>query len=424
MEKEKKDNITSETTKAETHKRSNAKIICIIAFAIIIITIGVILFLNSKTDKIVNTENDKHLLCSVVADNIKDIKPFSSGIVTLTGTSVDYIDASGARIASNTHLYAQPVILTNKSTVLLYNKGGDSFRIEKNGEIYNTYTVQGTISLAVLGKKNNYAYVMNDDGGFQSHLFVYSYKGNKQFEWGSASEFLVTAALSPNGKSIVLGLIGAENGEYKSHIILFDFKSDTPIFSFEIPNSTICELSFLGRHKISAVTDSGTFTVDEDGVKTEVLGYANKELNYTALSSGIKGISVARYGDLNNSYVSLFDRYFRPLGTREYKTEIKKLCADTSHIAVVLDNRIEILNKKNEIVAEIKLDEDIIFTTISSNKIYVLTLSGIYSFYLNGNVDETVNSAEEKTESQTIIQEETECTYEIAETTSKKNTLG
>ena len=123
-----------------------------------------------------NDENGA-LVYDVLPDSITDIESYSSGLVMLTDTALIYLDSNGKNLSSNSHQYSQPVMVKGGSTVLLYDKGGTSFRIEKNSKIYNTYTTTNSITVATVDRKGNYAYVLNEDGGFQSHLYVYAYKG-------------------------------------------------------------------------------------------------------------------------------------------------------------------------------------------------------------------------------------------------------
>ena len=76
------------------------------------------------------------LVYDVLPDSITGIESYSSGLVMLTDTALVYLDSNGKNLSSNSHQYSQPVMVKGGSTVLLYDNGGTSFRIEKNSKIY------------------------------------------------------------------------------------------------------------------------------------------------------------------------------------------------------------------------------------------------------------------------------------------------
>ncbi len=353
---------------------------------------------------------DGSLIYDILPDSIENINEYSSGLVLLTDTAVDYIDSSGKKISTNSHMYAQPVIDTNGSTVLLYDKGGTNFRIEKNTAIYNTYTVSGTITTAVLGAKDNYLYVLNDDGGYQSHIFVYSYKGQKQFEWGSASDYCATAALSDNGKSAVFSMLTVEDGKYVSKVIFVDFNSSEPVYSVSFNDCTVFRLIFTDNKNVVALTDNGIFTINKNGETEEKASYSASEIRHSySERKTLNAIAAEAHGNSRESYVKVFSSKFKELYTLDFSSEIYGVRASENYLAVLLGNTVKIYDSRNLQIGNIVIGEKCIDAVFSGRTLYVLTLSGIYSFNADCDFDfsEIKASAEADVATQNDYSEET-----------------
>lgn len=366
-----------------------------------------------------NSKSEGNLIYDSLPESIKDIEAYSSGTVLLTDTSVDYIDSSGRMLASNAHLYAQPVLRINKSNVLLYDRGGTSFRIESNSSIYNMFTVNGAISVAAIGAKNNYAYVLNGEGGYQSHLYVYSFQGKKQFEWGSASDYCLTMDLSDNGKSIVIATIGVEEAEYYSRITLFNFRKEAAVFSVDFPDCTVFALDFINNKKIAAFTDNGIFIIDADGTYNKVSDYGPTEIQHSFSSASLKALVTANHGNTKDTEVIVFNKKYEELFRISSETEIFAVRATDKYIAIVSGDEISMYDSKNINTGNIKIGEKCLDVAFLGRTVYVRTVSGIYSFDVYDNIDLSLISDSEET---TVADKEEEDTTEAEKTVPSSDT--
>lgn len=407
--------------------------LCVIVLILVMVISAVVSGLSGISVTDISSEKaEGALIYDSLPDSIRNIEAFSSGTVLLTDTSVDYIDSSGRKIASNSHMYSQPVMKVGKSTVLLYDKGGTAFRIEKNSSIYNNYTVNSTITTAAVGVKGNYAYVLNEDAGYQSHLYVYSYQGKKQFEWGSASDYCLTTALSDNGKSIAVSMISVENGEYVSKVSLFNFKDEEAVYTASFTDSTVYHIEFINRNRLAVYTDNGVFVVDKQGNSSAVFECMPSELTHSSFCpGGLNAVAVAKHGNSKDSAINVFDRKHETLFTLDFDSEIFDVKASKNFVAVMLGDSISIFDKKSGNTGNIKVGEKCIDAVFSGRTLFVQTVSGIYSFDVDSDTDLTVKkevSDEPKTSydvtDSTISAEETtaEDAVSVTEAASEDNT--
>ncbi len=382
--------------------------ICLLLLIAVMVISAVISEVSGVSVAEIGAEQEKGgIIYDTLPDSIKNIEKYSSGIVMLTDTAVDYLDSTGRKLASNSHQYSQPVMVPKASSILLYDKGGTSFRIEKNSKIYNTYTVANPITCASIDKRGNYAYVLNEDGGFQSHLYVYSYKGKKLFEWGSSSDYCIGTAISDNGKNIALSMLSVKNGEYLSKIIFFNFKANEAAYTVELPDCTVFRLEFLSGKNLAVFTDNGIYVIDKNGEYVKKADYSPSEIMHSGIcDNGISCVALALHGNSKDSLLTVFNKKLDAVFTLEYNSAIHSVCSSDKYVAVLLGGSVEIYDAKGMKTGSITIDEKCFDVAFSGRSLYILTVSGIYSFDAYGEYDLTVVTEEETTGE--FIKEETE----------------
>lgn len=400
--------VISRKKKAEHNKPKSGKLIGVFVLLLILIMAVTAVASNMtgiSVSSLGNSVSEGNLIYDSLPDSIKDIEAYSSGTVLLTDTSVDYLDSSGRMLASNAHLYAQPVLKINKSNILLYDRGGSAFRIESNSSIYNTFTVNGAISVATIGAKNNYAYVLNGEGGFQSHLYVYSFRGQKQFEWGSASDYCITMDLSDNGKSIAIATIGVESAEYYSRVTLFNFRQDSAVYSVDFPDCTIIALDFISNKKIAAFTDNGIFVIDSDGTYNKVCEYSPVEIQHSYSSAALKSVVIANHGNTKDSDIIVFNKKYEEIFRINSDSEVSAVRSTDKYIAVVSGGEINIYDSDNKNTGKITIGEKCLDVAFAGRIVYVRTVSGIYSFDVYDNIDLSLIKEDEQTTAEEVTEE-------------------
>ncbi len=390
--------------KRENDKRKNGFSPGVIGFCVIVLILvmalgAVISALSGEKLTDIGKDHSGIVVYDSLPDSIRNIDGFSSGVVMLTDTAVDYLDSDGRRIASNSHLYSQPVMLNNGSTVFVYDKGGSAYRIEKKTSVYNNYDVNGTILTATLGKKGNYAYVLNENSGYQSRLVVYSSRGNKLFEWGSKSDYCVSLALSDNGNSVAIALVGVENGVYLSKVHFFNFNSDEAKYTAVFEDCTVFDIEYLNNKEIIVWTDTGIIKIDKNGNTSMISEYQSSELRYSsAAAGGLKLLSLARHGNDNNSKLVVFNKKYKELYSAEFSAVVSGVVAAKKYFAVVFEDSVKIFDSKNNLISTCIIGERCVDIAISGSDIYVHTVSGVYVMNIGVDYDLPVLRAQQETE--------------------------
>jgi hypothetical protein len=365
-----------------------------LSLLIVMLFLAAILFISRYTDLDLFGKNESPadiadgLIFKIDTDNVRSVKPYGNGVAMLTNASVLYLDSAGRQIESNKHIYAAPEMQINDKTVFVYDKGGTNCRIEKNASVYRELTAPGVITCGAVGRRDNYAYSVDNHDGYQSHIFVYNFKGEKQFEWGSASDYCFRLALSDLGNRIAVCVVGVQNAEYYSKVMLFSFNSGQPNYTVDFSGKTVFDIDFVSGKKLAVYTDEGVYLIDPDGTLTAQQEYTASEIEHTCVNThGLSCTAVIPYGNEQTPLITVFDGLHKPIYSHQYNTLISGVVCSGSYVGVVMFDKVQILNRSNRIVGDIHPGEACERCVIVNNYLFVLTGTGLHRYHLRFDSD-------------------------------------
>ena len=362
-----------------------------IALIVVIIIVAVAFVISGKGRSAANENkaaaSDKDLLYEISAESVLDMQTVSGNIVILKKSSVLYLDEMGRTIAELEHSYANPVMLTAGKFLLLYEKGGNELRVEMDAKVCHTVTTQSPITCADLNGKGMFAYVLNSDGGYQSHLYAYTYKGDKKFEWGSGSdEYVMNMKLAAGSKHIMINVLRFSNASHVSVLYLFRISEREPIYTAEFSGETVYAMNLARTDRAIAFTDGGVYRIDQKGQTEELKPHAQNELAslYTR-PSGVSALLLNRYGNQNTPELTVYDARFKHTQTALFNGAASCVCASTDFAAAICADDLFICPTKGQ-CRLVEIGEKCFKIAASRNTVYVLLANGVRSYSANQGV--------------------------------------
>ena len=346
------------------------------------------------------------VIYQINSDNVRSMNAYAGGVAVLTNSSLKYLDSSGRELESNKHNYSAPVMKVCEKNVFLFDKGGVGYRLEKNTSVFSEESAPGPILCGTVGKKGNYAFSVNNDAGYQSHILVYSAKGKKQFEWGSASDYCCNLALSDAGGRVAVAVLGAENAEYYSKVMLFSFRSGSPVFSVDFSDETVFDLDFVSSRKLAVYTDRGVYLINQNGISTPLLEYPANELRAADVNrNGLRAVVTAPFGNDQTPIVTVFSEKNKILFSRQYDGQITGVQCGDSYAGVMVDGCIELLNRDNIAAGTVDPGEACSYFAVVNHSVYTLMSDGVcrYNVFFDTQKTEaeTLKASQEKSETTT-----------------------
>ncbi len=174
----------------------------------------------------------------------------------LTDTYLYTYNSNGANIASAQHGFQDPVSLSNKKRVMVYDKNGKDFRFySKSAELYKG-TVDDSIVFAGIGNDERCA-VVTTSTRYSNYLYVFNGEGKRIFRWASPDAKIMQVCFSENDRSVFVTTLGETGGELSLSLLRFDLdKADDYVWK-----------TYLGTGITYALQccPDGIYVVSEDG---------------------------------------------------------------------------------------------------------------------------------------------------------------
>lgn len=80
------------------------------------------------------------------------------------------------------------------------------------------------------------------------------------FSWKCAKENIVAIDISDNGKLAAVSVVGAENGELYSRVLIFDFSYEEAVSEFDFGSDIISGVNFLKGDTL-LITGENVFSI-------------------------------------------------------------------------------------------------------------------------------------------------------------------
>ncbi len=297
---------------------------------------------NERFPLAVNT--DSTLVNDVVGDNI----------IILTTESVVIYSQNGNQLLNHPHVFSKPAISINGEKVIVYDRGGKDFILIDKDEVVYEGSAENEIYSAEYGKKGNYALGIKGDGSTSS-LLAFDKSNNLVFQWNCAKEYVVSIALSDDGKYAGAAVLGVENGDVFTTVHYFGFDYKEPLNVQKIQGASAFDLNFTKYDLLTLLTDEGVYTINDNNEKfTTVSTYFSSEFNSCDFSdNGRYVLSLAKYGSENNFQINVYDKEGQIKTTVSTDFAVKTVRMSNKYVFVLGENKIMVYNLSGVCVSTI-----------------------------------------------------------------------
>ena len=180
-------------------------------------------------------------------------------LMTATTTSVRVYDAKGEAVLDKSCDFKYPAVCENADTAAVYDIGGTKV-VCLDG---STLDAKNNIISADLSQSGHLA-LCTEEAGYKGSVTVYNADKTEAYKWLSADNWVVKAAVSPDGGQLAV-LVSGENG---SVVKLFKLDSTDEQGSFEADEAVFDDICWLGDKLCCIASDRLRFcsgTGDAEG---------------------------------------------------------------------------------------------------------------------------------------------------------------
>ena len=352
------------------------KVIGLAVFIVLIIVAVTVVLSGQNSDA---SANGSAYLYPISTQNVLDMCAFDDGLAVVGNHSVFYVDDGGNTIDILSHDYAQPVLRAAGRYTLLFDRGGTRLQIARSAKLRREIEFEAAVTSADICPAGAYAYVLNADlKNFQSHLFIFSSNDDKLFEWGSSSDYITQLFLNSKGNRLIAVCFGVDSTSHYSRVLSFDFNKQDPVLDIPFQDETVFGAYFLSSGKIAVYSDKGLYLLDESGNEPEqIRSFESDVMGHAAGGdSGLCAFSVKRFGNEQNSTVSVFSNNLKKSSDFSFDMPVTALDVYGSKTAVVMGQKAAVLSR-TKIIGTVNLKESCIRCILKNNRLYTLTPGGV-----------------------------------------------
>ncbi|MCQ2486451.1 MAG: DUF5711 family protein [Clostridia bacterium] len=369
-------------------KRKIIRIVAAVLLAVMLLLIalsafGVTSFSSMKSDfksKLSSAGPGEGFPYQVNSSDVSKIDVLSDDVFILKKDKTIVLDGAAKEIKSIDHTYATPAMSIKGNKALVYDRGGNRYRIETTSDTLYTGTTKSDekIITAAVGDKGNIALATLSNEATSRLTVINSTFKDAEFIWNCADYTITSAALSDNGKYAAVSVLGAKNGEEYSKVFVFDFEFSDPVSETEYPGTTMVSVNFADNDTVVAVGNNKMAYLK--GLKK------NNEIDFgtstlAALSFAPTGetiVALAEYGSMNNQVLRGYSKGGRQSFEKEYTTSIKSIYATDAKISVLTAEQVDVYSLGGTSFKPREAGSNAISTFMIGNKTYVYEMGSIF----------------------------------------------
>lgn len=369
-------------------KRKIIRIVAAVLLAVMLLLIalsafGVTSFSSMKSDfksKLSSAGPGEGFPYQVNSSDVSKIDVLSDDVFILKKDKTIVLDGAAKEVKSLDHTYATPAMSIKGNKALVYDRGGNRYRIETTSDTLYTGTTKSDekIITAAVGDKGNIALATLSNEATSRLTVINSTFKDAEFIWNCADYTITSAALSDNGKYAAVSVLGAKNGEEYSKVFVFDFEFSDPVSETEYPGTTMVSVNFADNDTVVAVGNNKMAYLK--GLKK------NNEIDFgtstlAALSFAPTGetiVALAEYGSMNNQVLRGYSKGGRQSFEKEYTTSIKSIYATDAKISVLTAEQVDVYSLGGTSFKPREAGSNAISTFMIGNKTYVYEMGSIF----------------------------------------------
>lgn len=260
-----------------------------------------------------------------------DAALFEAGIAYADNDSLFLARPGSVTTMKYTLGYSSPVVETSDNYVLVYDRGGMQAVLTNSATAVAELSLDSAILTGSIGQDGRFVLV-TDEQGYRTAVAVYDTSGKEVFKYQSSEYYIVSAALSPDGKTLAV-LAFLQNGvALDSHVLFYNVSNGELNADATLSDALGIQLCYLENGTAAVLCDDGIYLVRRNGSGEHVLTVASSDLIAVSSSGNAMAVAARSYSggaraDLYTVRGSTFDG---PFGLTEEPTALAVSAAGTA----------------------------------------------------------------------------------------------
>ena len=234
---------------------------------------------------------------------------------------------------------------SNGKRAVAYDIGGTELYVLDSKGFVHHITCDSEVQSAQLGEDNKLAVVVNKSG-YKAAVYVYDAAGQLTFEFDSADKFIMTAAVSGDGKHLAAVTMGQSDGVFTSYVVIYRMNRKEPTATCELPGEAVYDLRTVDN-TFCVVAENALYFVANNGTINASYPFEESYLRRCSLQGdGFAALLLGRYKSGAQGTLLTVDERGKVIGQVEADGEVLDLSASGNYVAALYSDHLTIYDKR------------------------------------------------------------------------------
>ena len=234
---------------------------------------------------------------------------------------------------------------SNGKRAVAYDIGGTELYVLDSKGLVHHITCDSEVQSAQLGEDNKLAVVVNKSG-YKAAVYVYDAAGQLTFEFDSADKFIMTAAVSGDGKHLAAVTMGQSDGVFTSYVVIYRMNRKEPTATCELPGEAVYDLRTVDN-TFCVVAENALYFVAHNGAINASYPFEESYLRRCSLQGdGFAALLLGRYKSGAQGTLLTVDERGKVIGEVEADGEVLDLSASGNYVAALYSDHLTIYDKR------------------------------------------------------------------------------
>ncbi len=258
------------------------------------------------------------------------------GLAVANSAGLELLDGNGTAVTSKLMQMENPAAAGCEDFAVFYDLGGTRLAVAYFDGSVLELSVPGDI-LSVTVSPGGYIAVTTEDTGYRALVTVYDPDLNEIYLWYSSSAWVISGAVSPDGRQLAVLSYTASGSEVR----FFDLSQsgEEPKAAFAVDNTILLDVHWFSSDRLCALSSEQMFFFDSDGQWQNTYAFAGQYLiGYTFDGANCAALALSPYRTGTTATLVSLDPAGTELGTAALDSglvcltasdlEIMALCSD------------------------------------------------------------------------------------------------
>ncbi len=302
------------------------------------------------------------------------VQKYNGGVAVFGKDRVCGISNSGKMAWNFDFSATEPILSTAGKYILAAERGGNRLLLISGGKIKYEHNTENEILTASVNKKGTFS-VVTKERGYKGCVKVYDIKGKELYAWHSASQNILSSAISEDGKKLSVAVVNTEDISRMCTILEFDMKQTVPK-KLEVGDENLVANILYNKNLLLAIGDETLLCFDADGKQKFSMDYKGKTLiKYSIYSGGVLALAFRSEENGNNSVIEFYDMNGKQKGSCVINGRVTSMDTFGKYAAVTTPSSVYVISQKGKIRAERTVESMVqrVFLCGSRNRMFFVT---------------------------------------------------